>query len=109
MAGLGGEGLLVCRGWWDEGGQFDSGQTDDLAPEFRSAWSALLEGSCFNEHNPSRQQYREPLQPLPPPLSGGRVEMKPILSVTEVGHTAGTTPFRSVMSLQGLHRLQESS
>lgn len=38
-----------------------------------------------------------------------KVEMKPILSVTEVGHTAGATLFRSVMSLQELHRLHESS
>ncbi|GAA6094157.1 uncharacterized [Tachysurus ichikawai] len=38
-----------------------------------------------------------------------KVEMKPILSVTEVGHTAGAEPSRSVMSLQGLHGLLESS
>lgn len=38
-----------------------------------------------------------------------KVEMKPILSVTEAGYTVGTTPFRSVMSLQELRRLQESS
>lgn len=34
----------MCCGCWDEGGQFDSGQSDDLAPERWRAWSALLQG-----------------------------------------------------------------
>lgn len=49
MAGPEGEWLQVCHGWWDEGEQFDSGQTEDLAPECWRAWSALLEGRFFND------------------------------------------------------------